>query len=449
MSNPAPISKTSRWWLGAIIVAAVLVRLAAVGWTRSYLISPGADHFEFGYEAGRIARSLAVGDGFASPMQYPTGPTAYLAPGYPLILSAIFRLFGIYTAASAWAAYAINAVSAGLTCLVLFRLGSAIFGNATGIVAAALFAAYPTAIWFAIGTIWDVCILALCLPALLLWFHLLPADPPPQKLVLTGFWMGLMSLLNPVIATVGLVGLCSVWIRLRGAGHARYLKPATAAVVCFLVLLPWMVRNALVVGEFTPRGAAGVNLRQGNSELASKAGTGTFQSALNPADSGTEGQRMKDLGEAAYDRACGREAIEFIRRNPGKFFALTWIRFQDWWIGYDSGYSANLHGLSNLASWKRLLGSLWLPFLVVGAVLAIRRGYPVYPLLATILLYPLPYYATIVSVRYRFPIEPLILIFLAYCLVAIWNKPRKRSQSAYAPAPQIPSLRFDNDVISR
>src|ERR1700683_3006570 len=94
--------------IGAIALAAFLIRLGAIAWAQSYLIPPDRDHFAFGYESGRIARSLAVGDGFSSPMPFPTGPTAHLAPFYPLLLSLIFRLFGVYTASSAISAFVMN-----------------------------------------------------------------------------------------------------------------------------------------------------------------------------------------------------------------------------------------------------------------------------------------------------------------------------------------------------
>jgi 4-amino-4-deoxy-L-arabinose transferase-like glycosyltransferase len=275
----------------------------------------------------------------------------------------------------------------------------------------------------------------------MLWFYLLPSDPSPRKLVLTGVSMGLACLLNPAVAIVGVVGLCWIWIRLRGAWPARHWKPGLAAAVCFLVMLPWMVRNTVMVGEFAPRTAGGIQLRLGNNEIAWKSGTALYTLALYAADSAAEGKRLRDLGEAAYDRECRREAIEFIRHNPGRFLGLTALRIRNWWIGYDSIYTAHFHGFSNvILPAKRLAGSLWLPFFLVGAVLAARRGYPVCPVLAVILLYPLPYYVCFVCVRYRFPIEPLVLIFVAYCLTEFWDKLRKHALPA--PQPQPGSIKF-------
>jgi hypothetical protein len=200
-------------------------------------------------------------------------------------------------------------------------------------------------------------------------------------------------------------------------------------------MLPWMIRNALLVGEFTPRSSGGIQLRMGNNDIAWRTGSGLYTLALCASDSPVEAKRMRELGEAAYDRECGREGIEFIRHNPGKFLDLTGLRIRNWWIGYDSVYTAHVHGISNLMLWKRLTGSLWLPFFLVGAVLTARRGYPVYPLLAVILLFPLPYYVIFISVRYRFPTETLILLFVAYCLTVIWAKVRKTAFPA-PPPPQ-------------
>src|SRR6202046_5846117 len=48
-------------------------------------------------EAGNIAFSLAKGHGFSSPWWQETGPTAWLTPVYPWIVSVIYRIFGIHT----------------------------------------------------------------------------------------------------------------------------------------------------------------------------------------------------------------------------------------------------------------------------------------------------------------------------------------------------------------
>jgi hypothetical protein len=45
-----------------------------------------------------------------------------------------------------------------------------------------------------------------------------------------------------------------------------------------------------------------------------------------------------------------------------------------------------------------------------------------FPLAATILIYPVPYYLTLVEPRYRLPIDPLVMLLLAVTLQALLGK---------------------------
>ena len=98
------------------------------------------------------------------------------------------------------------------------------------------------------------------------------------------------------------------------------------------------------------------------------------------------------------------------------------MRIRGWWLGYNSEWNSSFHVGLDLTFWKRVLPSIWLPFLVAGIALAVRARRPVFLLTAMILVYPLPYYFTIVSMRYRFPIEPLILVIVAFCLTEIFRR---------------------------
>ena len=59
-----------------IFWTAFLVRIAVMTLGHFYRIAPYEDHFKFGYEMGRVARSLATGQGYANPFDHPSGPTA-------------------------------------------------------------------------------------------------------------------------------------------------------------------------------------------------------------------------------------------------------------------------------------------------------------------------------------------------------------------------------------
>src|SRR5450432_4044180 len=91
-----------RLFLFWLCLFAFALRVVVMFATSSYrLIDYGDDHFGFGWEMGRVARSLVEGHGFSSPLPLPTGPTAIVGPVYPLILAMFFKIFGVYSTSSA------------------------------------------------------------------------------------------------------------------------------------------------------------------------------------------------------------------------------------------------------------------------------------------------------------------------------------------------------------
>ncbi|MGB8834509.1 MAG: hypothetical protein WCC95_20335, partial [Candidatus Sulfotelmatobacter sp.] len=87
-----------------------ILQVLMIGVFREYRTRPGEDHFGFGWEMGRVARSIALGQGFSNPYGGDTGPTAWEPPLYPYLMAGVFKLFGIYTYASAWVLLTINSL---------------------------------------------------------------------------------------------------------------------------------------------------------------------------------------------------------------------------------------------------------------------------------------------------------------------------------------------------
>lgn len=106
--------------------AAFLVRVAYLTLAHTYRTRPFPDHFEYGWEMGRIARSLATDHGYADPFDGHTGPTAWVAPLYPLLLAFVFKLTGIYTLTSAWILLTLNSLFSALTVFPIAAIGGAL-----------------------------------------------------------------------------------------------------------------------------------------------------------------------------------------------------------------------------------------------------------------------------------------------------------------------------------
>jgi hypothetical protein len=163
---------TSIW----LILAVTLILRAWFAWDYVHVRPHNAlGVIPFLFEPGNIAHSLAVGQGFGSPFLVDTGPTAWMAPVYPAILTGIFRLFGIYTYHSFLAAVALNIACTSPVCVPIFRAGRRIGGASVGAGAAWLWAIFPNAILIPVESMWDACLSALLL-ALILWITVTLAE---------------------------------------------------------------------------------------------------------------------------------------------------------------------------------------------------------------------------------------------------------------------------------
>ena len=160
-SKPFSSRLTSPWM---IFLVALLVRLIYITVAHSYRFHALDDHFEFGWEVGRIGRSLALGRGFADPfIPTGTGPTAWLPPLYPLIIGAIFRVFGVYTPVSGWVLLAINSVFGAATVPAIYEIAVRCFGRGEysqrgrkiALWSAWIWALYPATMQYSVRWIWE------------------------------------------------------------------------------------------------------------------------------------------------------------------------------------------------------------------------------------------------------------------------------------------------------
>ena len=122
-----------RTLLRRIFWVAFLVRLLYMTLAHTYRIRISEGSFQFGWEAGRIARALVTGYGYSDPFANAfvahTGPTAWLPPLYPLLLAAIFRVFGVYTLASAWVLLTIQSAFSAATALATWEIAARCFSR--------------------------------------------------------------------------------------------------------------------------------------------------------------------------------------------------------------------------------------------------------------------------------------------------------------------------------
>src|SRR5690348_16812567 len=153
-SRFAAILRSSKWMSIALFFVAFVLRAAFVIWKRTYIPNPKYP-YSFGMEVMSIAAHLAQGQGFSSPFVQDSGPTAWVAPIYPLFISVVFRGFGIYSAASALIIMLLQCAMAAATAVAIYALGKRTFGAEVGFWSAWIWAASPFFFRWPVSWIWD------------------------------------------------------------------------------------------------------------------------------------------------------------------------------------------------------------------------------------------------------------------------------------------------------
>ncbi len=390
---------------------ALLLRLLVITIGRTYRITPRGDHFQFAWEVGRIARSIATGQGFSSPTDLPTGPTAWMAPVYTYILAGVFKIFGVYSPTSAWVILAFNSVFASLTCLTVYEIGKRTYGQSVAVTAAWTWAVFPYLIYFPVRVVYDTSFSTFLLSlALLLTLYL--ADLSSNRLwSLFGFLWGLIVLTNPSLVT--LMPCCLLWLFWRSAQRKRVIFGARLCVlIAVTVVSPWIVRNYRVFGKFMfVRDNFPMELYQSNNNESE----GFWTREEHPANDRRAMQKFQELGELRFMTERGQQARQFIREHPSRFLDFTLKRVMYFWIsppqaaivgGYDLVVSRHMNYFLEAAF---AFAGLWLTFY--------RRKPEAYLLAGFLLVYPLPYYIVSPYARYKHLIEPEMLLLIVYLLL--------------------------------
>ena len=193
--KPTLRAATTSLWL--ILIVAFAMRAGFAVKQSSKIPHQALRSVPFLYETGNIAYSVAAGNGFSSPFREETGPTAWLTPVYPLLVAAMFEIFGTYTFTAFVATVVFNILFSALACVPLFFAAKRIAGLGVAAGAAWLWAIFPNATIIPFEWIWDTSLSAL-LAATLLWATLALADSGRlRNWCAYGLLWGFMLMVNP------------------------------------------------------------------------------------------------------------------------------------------------------------------------------------------------------------------------------------------------------------
>ena len=412
-------AKSSSPWTAVWI--GLFVRIAYMTLARTWRMRPYDHHFAFGYEMGRIAQAIATGYGYADPFRGHTGPTAWVPPLYPWILAGDFRLFGVYSALSAWMILAFDCVLNALIVLAVWEIAARCFNRNVAWWSAWVWALYPAAMQYAIKSVWEMTlttflfswVLVLTLRMRRIGDAALSTKPNPgstiKRWAFFGLLWGLIALSNPALCLF--LPVAGLWIV---GGSPRRLWPrqigcaALAALIFIACLVPWTWRDWRVFHHFIPlRDNLGVEVYLGNGPGA----TGLLMEYDHPFQAPDQLRLYRQMGEYSYSHWRGDLAKRIILANPGRFLVLCLKRAYYFWFSVphpgDEGF-INEYGRNLNFQFTSLVG-------LFGLALALRRRIPAAWLFFwAFLLLPLTYYAVTVHARFRHPLEPLIAILAVY-----------------------------------
>jgi hypothetical protein len=397
---------------GWIVAIAFFIRLIVALSLIGNQFSPERKHFSFGWETGRIARSVALGEGFSSPLHGPTGPTAWMSPVYVYLLAAIFKVFGVYTFKSAVVTLGLNSLFSALTCLTVFFIADKSFGRVIAIRAGWVWALFPYAIDYAACRVWADCLNTL-LFSLLFLVALSMEDSPRLKHLRVWIGFGLLAGISTLACppTLPVALLLTAWIcyRMRRRKMPWAPQASLAAVMMVLVLSPWFVRNYLTFDRFIPfRSNFWLEMRVGN--------TGDLSDIVpdwsHPATSKAEMEEYRRLGELNYMAAKRRQTLDYISAYPDAFVSLTVRRFFCVWTGF---WSLQLFQLDPVSVFHTILTTIITILMLIGLFKARRSDVTiVMPYLLALFSFPLVYYITHSHAEYRHPIDTIIVVLAVY-----------------------------------
>jgi 4-amino-4-deoxy-L-arabinose transferase-like glycosyltransferase len=387
------------------------VRFAILWWTW-HRAAPAAPNEPYGYELGCVAKSIASGKGFSSPLPFfDTGPTAWLSPVFPYIVAGIFKIWGIYSVKSHIAIQILNCIFSALTIFPIYAIAKRSFGASVAAGASWLWVLLPDATHIPIADLWEASLAALFLALLFCATLAMRGERSTAKWAAYGAFWALGALINTSL--IALLPFFLAWL----AWEARkkripWLQPVAVATLAFvLVMTPWTVRNYRALGKFVPvRSNFGLEFWLGNNPQALE--VNAFE--LHPFVNRPQAEEYRSMGEVAYMRAKQHAALAFIRANPGTSTYFILRRIGDNWFAVSDRVGSVLSNGSLYLKGYLFFNAAMTLLAWFGAAMAWRaRNLYRAPYVLVLLAYPLVFYVTHALVRYRFPMEPILAVLAA------------------------------------
>lgn len=416
MAEETHCSITPNWWLAGLLIAAFSIRMIAVMTVTGITTPPKGGSDEQEYDV--IAWNVVQGNGYRglSPdVSDRNHVTAYRTPTTPLFYAGLYALFGH----SYIPIHVSNATFAALTVWLVYSLTCHFAGVRAGLVAAALYALYPAGIYYNLTILSEIH--GAFLTALFAWCCLgIKEESGVRWSLAAGIVLGLLLLCKP--GYVFLFPLFPVlgWFVFRWEarlwGRAVLLVASTG-----LVLVPWVVRNQMVMQAFIPFGTGGGQLLLcGNNRVVVEDPRLYGYSVMDKALPEYAAALAAPNDEVRRDAVAKHLAVTWLRANPDKWFYLLQGKFRRLWTPFYLG-----HGRQTAAAVNSLYFGTILVLFVLGLVPVtsrlIQERHPalvMHALIGATIMMALIFHG---QHRYRFPIDAFCVSIAAVTLTHLFS----------------------------
>ena len=422
--------------LPAILVLALVLRIGAMVATDPYL--PQWDAVDYHAHAlalvhehqypGTLFAGLDVIE-VPSATQPPTipertqGPSAFRPPTYPYFLAAVYAVSG-----DSWTAGRLASALLGvIAVLLVFLVARLLWDRTVALVAALIAAVAPSLVYLNAALMSEPLFIVFELGAVLAVLLYGRGEGRMWWALAAGVLCGLCSLTRANGVVLVLACAIGVWIFARRAGRGSVAPTVALLLAAALTILPWTIRNALVMDQVVPISTqAGLAIAGSYNRPAEQGGLkqGWIQPLAVPVFQ-REVFRNPRLNEAGVERELRRRGLEYALDHPGYALGTTWWNSLRMFELADLGRYREVfqdeRGLGEADRDASRIGAYVLGLLALAGVVALflvpreRRGE------LFIWLIPLLLFASTVplngSPRYRAPIDPWLVLLAALAVV--------------------------------
>lgn len=418
------------WWAAGLLIVllAGALRVAYVE------VTPAAQLIHDAYDYDGHARSIAATGAFSTTLAH-RRPSAFRPPGYPYVLGAAYRLTGVRDAEvgrRVHVAQLLGAVIGALTVGMIGLLAAQLWGGLVAVVAAGLAAIYVPLVTVGTAVMSEGLSTLLMLAALVAALQHRRSAHSWRWVLLAGLLAGLgvLTRANALVLLLPLV--LAVWTERPRLSRAALARPVALVAVAALAVVPWTIRNAVVLDTFVPVSTQLGSAMAGTYNHESRTdgdNPWSWRSIDRVAEYDDLARRVSSIPEAELERRVRARALDFIRERPVSVAEVGfWNTIRMFELAGLQRARETSATISIPAGWAVAgVACFWLFVLlaVAGARTARARATPGLVWLVPLLFAASVVFLTLETPRYRTAVEPFVVLLAALAVARVLERRRR------------------------